>query len=85
MEGDTNLKSEESVEKAKEEDAEGWIRIDVYEWANDEIICIYDIKTGKSGLSYARMWEIARTIAKKYRSVRFIILTEVRPTIEIRQ
>ncbi|KUL93542.1 hypothetical protein DK26_22085 [Bosea sp. WAO] len=55
------------------------LRIDVYEQRNDGIVCVYDIKTGKTGLSPGRAAEIARTVYKRFPAVRRIIVTEVRP------
>src|SRR5438874_826817 len=36
----------------------GSIRVDVLEHKNDSTVCVYDIKTGNSGLSPARFAEI---------------------------
>ncbi|MBA4223619.1 MAG: hypothetical protein C0458_23060 [Methylobacterium sp.] len=55
------------------------LRIDVYEQRDNGIVCVYDIKTGKSGLSPDRAAEIARTVYKRFLGVRRIIVTEVRP------
>ncbi|MGE7468434.1 hypothetical protein ACQKLX_03265 [Bosea sp. NPDC003192] len=55
------------------------LRIDVYEQRNNGIVCVYDIKTGKAGLSPARAAEIAGTVYKRFLGVRRIIVTEVRP------
>ena len=58
----------------------GSIRVDVYEKVNDESVCVYDIKTGRRGLSYKRIKEIAAAVAEKYgKEARFIII-EIRPT-----
>jgi len=78
--GRTDLKPEESIEKSKEDGAPGSIRIDVFERPNRTIVCIYDLKTGRAGLSPARMKEIALTVLTKYKGVRWVIITEVRPT-----
>jgi hypothetical protein len=57
----------------------------VFEFAENNVVCVYDIKTGlgrRSGLSPARMFEIADKIFKAYGSQYvLIIVTEVRPTI----
>jgi hypothetical protein len=42
-------------------------------------ICIYDIKTGKSGLPLARMFELASNVQLFYPGTQRIIVTEVRP------
>ncbi len=55
------------------------LRIDVYEKRDNGIVCVYDIKTGKSGLSPGRAAEIARTVYRHFLGVRRIIVTEVRP------
>jgi hypothetical protein len=58
----------------------GSIRVDVYEKVSDDLVCVYDIKTGRRGLSYARIQEIAAAVAEKYgKEARFIII-EIRPT-----
>jgi hypothetical protein len=46
------------------------IRIDVIELVEDHTFCVYNIKTGKSGLSAARIAEIARTVARAYPNAR---------------
>ena len=54
------------------------IRIDVFEKKGD-LVCIYDIKTGgKSGLSPARMAELAASVVGKYGATKFLV-TEIRP------
>jgi hypothetical protein len=58
----------------------GSIRVDVYEKVSDDSVCVYDIKTGRRGLSYERIKEIAAAVAAKYgKEARFIII-EIRPT-----
>jgi hypothetical protein len=58
----------------------GSIRIDVLEKNQYNTICVYDIKTGKSGLTPARMREIARSVRRKYGGDRWrIVVIEVRP------
>ena len=59
----------------------GSIRIDVLERTGPSRVCVYDIKTGRSGLSPARFNEIRRSVAGAYGpEVNQIIITEVRPT-----
>jgi hypothetical protein len=59
----------------------GSIRIDVLERTDPSRVCVYDIKTGRSGLSPARFNEIRRSVVGAYGpSVKQIIITEVRPT-----
>lgn len=80
---DVNFRAEVSFLKNREENygRKGSIRIDVYERREDGTVCVYDIKTGKSGLSPRRMDEIAKNVLKVYPEVRRIIVTEVRPTL----
>ncbi|QCK86620.1 hypothetical protein E8L99_13065 [Phreatobacter aquaticus] len=56
----------------------GSIRIDVFERTKNDVVCVYDIKTGQSGLTSARIAEIAGNVASIYRTKRFTI-TEIRP------
>jgi hypothetical protein len=57
------------------------IRVDVYEKVKDKTVCVYDIKTGRRGLDFARRVEIIQTIFRKFgKDVRRIILMEIRPT-----
>lgn len=61
----------------------GSVRIDVLEYAGEGITCVYDIKTGKSrwsGLTPARMRELAQHALKAYPNTRRIIVIEVRPS-----
>ncbi len=55
------------------------LRIDVYEQRLDGTVCVYDLKTGKEGLSAERAAEIARTVYSRFTGVRRIIVTEIRP------
>lgn len=58
----------------------GTIRVDVYEDTQKGTACVYDIKTGRSGLSKARIVEIVSNVYKGSRSKPDrIIITEVRP------
>jgi len=78
-----NLEAELSF--AKEENgndrrsAKDTVRLDVYNKVDDKTLCIDDIKTGRSGLSYDRMRELASAVSKKYSKIERIIVTEVRP------
>lgn len=60
--------------------AKGSVRIDVFENIRDEIVCIYDIKTGRSGLRRNRAAELAAKAYKGLPSARQIIVIETRPT-----
>jgi hypothetical protein len=57
----------------------GSVRVDVYENLRNGTVCIYDIKTGDAGLSFARMHELASNAGKFYPLTNRIIVTEVRP------
>lgn len=57
----------------------GTIRIDVLERVDAATVCVYDIKTGASGLTGARMDEIAVNVAKNFGPIQRIVITEVRP------
>lgn len=56
----------------------GSIRIDVFENTRNETVCVYDIKTGKSGLYPARSLEIARAVYARYGNAQIIVI-EMRP------
>ena len=58
----------------------GSIRIDVLEHVNNGIVCVYDVKTGASGLRTTRAAEIAQTVVLRYPDTDRIIVIEVRPT-----
>jgi hypothetical protein len=52
----------------------------VFENPGTGTVCVYDIKTGeKTGLSFARMVELAGTAYTLYPGANRIIVTEVRP------
>jgi hypothetical protein len=57
----------------------GSVRIDALEKSSDDTVCVYDIKTGRAGLTRARSLEIATTAFSVFGPVRRIIVTEVRP------
>lgn len=79
--GDPNFRAEVSFLKGQEEGYGrlGTVRVDVYERIDDTTTCVYDIKTGKSGLTPARMREIATTVGMSYGAIGRVIITEVRP------
>jgi hypothetical protein len=82
--GDPNFKAEVSVIKSRLEARYGekdTVRIDAYE-NREEIstVCVYDPKTGKRGLSFPRMTELAETAHRLFENKpRHIIVIEVRP------
>jgi hypothetical protein len=80
--GYKNLTPEASFFKMLDEGVYGKkdsIRIDVYEPTKNRTVCIYDIKTGKRGLSSNRMSEMSARVVTKYPNTERIIVTEVRP------
>ena len=56
----------------------GSVRIDVFEDTDTETVCVYDIKTGKSGLYRGRSLEIARAVHARYGNKQIIVI-EMRP------
>jgi hypothetical protein len=80
---DPSFRAEVSRVKGQEDDVRygttGSIRIDVLEYVRGGTVCVYDIKTGESGLSPKRMAEIAKNVFKAYPNTQRIIVTEVRP------
>jgi hypothetical protein len=81
------LHAEVSRIKGELDDADygtkGSVRIDVLEYAGEGTVCVYDIKTGtsrRSGLTPARMRELAENALKAYPNTQRIIVTEVRPS-----
>ena len=78
---DPNFRAAVSYLKASEEDygVKGTIRVDVYENTQKGTVCVYDIKTGRSGLSNARIAEIVSRVYAGSRKPNRIIITEVRP------
>ncbi len=68
------------TEEAQPYGAKGTVRVDVLEKRDEATVCVYDIKTGRSGLSVARFGEIASTVFSAYGPVQRIIITEVRPS-----
>jgi hypothetical protein len=75
-----NFRAELSLLKGEEEryGKIGTRRIDVFENPQNGAVCIYDIKTGRRGLSFARFQELASTAAFYYGRTR-IIIAEMRP------
>jgi len=52
----------------------------VLESVGNGTVCVYDIKTGRRGLSTARSAEIVGTVFSRYQGTRRIIMIETRPT-----
>jgi hypothetical protein len=78
---DPDFRAEVSATKSGEVryGTKGSIRVDVFENPKTGIVCIYDIKTGESGLSFARMRELATKASTLYPGTQRIIVSEVRP------
>lgn len=77
---DWNFRSEVSISKSKDAkygEAES-IGVDVLENVRNGTVCVYDIKTGWSRLSFWRSSEIAFNVHKYYSWATNIIVTEVR-------
>jgi len=58
----------------------GSTRLDVLEDRRPEsdMVCVYDIKTGRAGLNPGRLRQISQEVNKHFGAVRFIVI-EVRP------
>ena len=83
--GDPNLRAEifshiKGRQDAQPYGAKDTVRVDVLERRDKTTVCVYDIKTGRSGLTVARFGEIAKSVFSAYGPVQRIIITEVRPT-----
>lgn len=78
---DPNLRAELSISTTREETygTRGSIRIDVFERVGNGTVCVYDIKTGRRGLSAARSSELVGTVFALYKDTRRIVLIETRP------
>ncbi len=79
--GDPNFRAEASFIKSEEAGygKKGSIRVDVIEKVDENTVCVYDIKTGRSGLSPARALEIATNVQLYYQGTTRIIVIETRP------
>jgi hypothetical protein len=55
------------------------LRLDVLEKVGNGVICVYDLKTGKSGLSPARMREIGQSVHKNFGMVNRILIIPIQP------
>lgn len=81
---DPAYKAEKSILKSSGADArygtKGSVRIDVLENVNADTVCIYDIKTGVSGLLPGRAAELAKETFEVFKRMpACIIVTEVKP------
>jgi hypothetical protein len=57
----------------------GSLRLDVLEDVGNGVICVYDLKTGKSGLTPARMREIGQSVHKNFGMVNRILIIPIQP------
>lgn len=84
---DPNYKAEESILKSRAEapaeltkyGRKGSIRVDVLERRSDDVVCVYDIKTGRSLLTRARYLEILGEVASAFPTAKRIIVVQVKP------
>ena len=78
---DPNFVAERSLIKSQKENygTPGSVRIDVLENTQQGSVCVYDIKTGASGLSLARSAEIASEVQAHFPGQERIIVIETRP------
>lgn len=78
---DPDFRAEISFLKSKEAKygAKDSIRIDVLENVGDGTVCLYDIKTGRSGLGPGRAVEIAVEVLGAFRTTQRIVITAIRP------
>jgi hypothetical protein len=80
---DYNLIAEISLLKSQDIDRygeRGSIRVDVFERVGNGTVCVYDIKTGRTGLTPARFAEIATRVFKVFPDTTRIVISEIRPT-----
>lgn len=86
---DPYFKAEQSFIKEKDEGAResavrygypGSVRVDAYEYRQDGTLCVYDLKTGKAGLSDRRAEILANAARMGFGPVRRILVIEVRPS-----
>ncbi|MDR6632995.1 hypothetical protein J2X72_001779 [Phyllobacterium sp. 1468] len=57
----------------------GSLRLDVLEDVGNGVVCVYDLKTAKSGLTPARMREIGQSVHKNFKVVKRIIIIPIQP------
>lgn len=80
-----NLKAELSLYRDGSPDAFygrlDTIRLDVLERVNQETVCVYDHKTGRTGLSIRRTAELAEIVYRNFGEVVRIIVVQIVPLI----
>ncbi|MGH6862357.1 MAG: hypothetical protein ACRECY_19095, partial [Phyllobacterium sp.] len=57
----------------------GSLRLDVLEDVGNDVICVYDVKTGRSGLTTARMREIGKSVYKNFGEKYRILIIPIKP------
>lgn len=55
------------------------VRLDLYELTDDQMVCVYDYKTGKEGLSPTRALLLARVAKMHFPNAKGIIMMQMRP------
>jgi hypothetical protein len=61
----------------------GSLRLDVLEKVKDGVICVYDLKTGKGGLTPARMLEIGQSVHKNFSNIYRIFIIPIQPGLNV--
>ncbi len=59
--------------------AKNTVRIDVYDKASENLVCVYDAKTGKNDISLPRLDEVGRTVARYYGEGKQFFVIGMRP------
>jgi hypothetical protein len=70
---------EQGINDTEGKGSNGDRRIDGYQKRPKDTVCVYDIKTGRRGLSMRRRKEIASKIAGSYPGTRRVVVCEIRP------
>ena len=55
------------------------VRLDLYEYTPDKMVCVYDYKTGKRGLSATRALLLAKTARMHFPKAEGVIIIQIRP------
>lgn len=55
------------------------VRLDLFELTEDQMVCVYDYKTGKEGLSASRALLLARVAKMYFPTAKGIIMVQMRP------
>lgn len=55
------------------------VRLDLYEYTPNRMVCVYDYKTGKRGLSATRALLLARIARVHFPDARGVVIVQVRP------